>query len=240
MVAEVIINSNVKTLNRTFDYSVPAELAGTIKLGDRILVPFGNSKTLEEGFIINFKKKSDYKIKDIVKIQDGFCLSEDNIKLAKWMAKRYFCNISDCIKLMLPPGTSSKVIENRVKEKSLNFVYLKKEEDEIEFDIENKKLKSEKQIRAINFLRENSGVLVTDLEMFADVSRAVINTLEKNGYIEIMGRQVDRNPFINKNIEKTNELKLTDEQQLAYNSVLESINNNKHKEYLIYGITGSR
>ena len=43
------------------------------------------------------------------------------------MARRYFCNISDCIKLMLPPGTSTKVLENRIKDKTLNFVYLKKD-----------------------------------------------------------------------------------------------------------------
>ena len=37
MVAEVIVNSTVKNLNKTFDYHVPVELTGTIKLGDRVL-----------------------------------------------------------------------------------------------------------------------------------------------------------------------------------------------------------
>lgn len=240
MVAEVIINSTVKNLNKTFDYNVPAELAGTVNIGTRILVPFGNSKKLEEGFVIGFKEKSEYKVKDIVSVQEGFNLTQKNIELAKWMAKRYFCNISDCIKMMLPPGTTSKIAENRVKEKNLNFVYLKKDEDEIAFDIESKKIKSEKQIRVINFLKENDGVLVTDLEIFADVSRAIINTLEKNGYIEIIEKQVERNPFINKNIQQTTDLELTQEQENAYNSILETINSEQYKEFLIYGITGSR
>ena len=65
------------------------------------------------------------------------------------MAKRYFCNISDCLKLMLPPGTTSKINTNRVKEKNVNFITLKKDEDEIEFDIENGKIKSDKQIRTL-------------------------------------------------------------------------------------------
>ncbi len=69
MVAEVIINSTVKNLNKTFDYNVPTELVGTIKVGDRILVPFGNSKKFEEGFVIGFKKESEYKVKDISSIQ---------------------------------------------------------------------------------------------------------------------------------------------------------------------------
>ena len=135
MIAQVIINSNVKNLNKIFDYNVPAEMLGTICVGDRILVPFGNKKTLEEGFVIGFKENSEYKVKDIAKIQDGIKLTEANIELAKLMSRRYFCNISDCIKLMLPPGTSTKNIENRIKEKTLNFVYLKKDIEEIEEDI---------------------------------------------------------------------------------------------------------
>ena len=33
MVAEIIINSIVKTLNRVFDYNIPEELADKIKIG---------------------------------------------------------------------------------------------------------------------------------------------------------------------------------------------------------------
>ena len=222
MVAEVIINSTVKNLNKSFDYNVPTEFVGTIKVGDRVLVPFGNSKRLAEGFIIGFKQTSIYKVKDIVEIQKGFCLTEKQIELAKWIARRYFCNVSDCIKMMLPPGTTSKIPENRVKEKNLNFVYLKKDTEEIDLLISNKKVKSEKQIRAINFLRENDGIL------------------EKNGFIEIVEKQVDRNPFVNKNIKKDNDLQLTTEQKNAYDAVVKSINNNEFKEFLIYGVTGSR
>lgn len=240
MVVEVIINSTVKNLNKTFDYGVSAELVDTIKVGDRVLVPFGNSKRLEEGFVIGIKQKSEYTVKNISSIQEGFCLKEKDIELAKWISRRYFCNISDCIKLMLPPGTSTKIINNRIKEKCLNFVYLKKDIDEIDTCIETKKIKSDKQIRALNFLKENDGILVTDLEAFADVSRAVINTLERNDYIEIIEKQVERNPFINKNIKRDTNLLLTDEQKNAYNNILKSINSNEFKEFLIHGVTGSR
>ena len=135
MIAQVIINSNVKNLNKIFDYNVPGKMEGTICVGDRILVPFGNKKELEEGFVIGFKESSEFKVKDIAGIQDGIKLTEDDIELAKLMARRYFCNISDCIKLMLPPGTSTKVLENRIKDKTLNFVYLKKDIIDIEEDI---------------------------------------------------------------------------------------------------------
>ena len=58
MIAEVIINTTAKQLNKTFDYTIPQELKDELKIGSRILVPFGNKKALEEGFVINIKEKS--------------------------------------------------------------------------------------------------------------------------------------------------------------------------------------
>ena len=239
MIAQVIINSNVKNLNRIFDYNVPGQMEGAICVGDRILVPFGNKKTLEEGFVIGFKEKSEFKVKDIESIQDGIKLTEFNIELAKLMARRYFCNISDCIKLMLPPGTSTKVLENRIKDKTLNFVYLKKDIIDIEEDIENGVIKADKQKRVLNFLIQNDGIHTVDLEILTDTTSAVLKALEKKEYIEIIEQKVERNPFENKNIKPTTNLKLTDEQQEAFESINEAIINNKYKEALLYGVTGS-
>ena len=239
MIAQVIINSNVKNLNRIFDYNVPSEMQGTICVGDRVLVPFGNKKTYEEGFVVGLKENTQYKVKDIAKIQEGIKLTEENIDLAKLMARRYFCNISDCIKLMLPPGTLNKNIDSRVKDKTLNFVYLKKDIEEIEEDIENKVIKSEKQKRVLNFLIQNEGIQTTELEIITDTTNAVLKALEKKEYIEIIEEKVERNPFLNKDIKPTKKLKLTEEQQNAFNKIDETINNNENKEFLLYGVTGS-
>ena len=239
MVAEVIINSSVKDLNRVFDYEIPEDLEKSVTVGSRILVPFGNMKKLEEGFVIEIKEKSLYKLKNIESVEDKKYLSKEKIELAKLMAHRYFCNISDCIKLMLPPGTTSKKIENRINDKTENCIYLKKEEEEIQRDIEKKKIKSDKQIRALRFLIDNGEAFSTDLQMFADVSNAVIKTLEKNGYIEILEKKVERNPFIHKVLDKSENLKLTDEQQSAFDRVNKCIENKEYKEFLLFGVTGS-
>ena len=156
------------------------------------------------------------------------------------MAHKYFCNISDCIKLMHPPGTTSKNIENRIKDKSMKFVYLLKSYEEIEEDIEKKTLKSEKQIRTIKFLMQNDEVLLSELIAFAESSLSVIKTLEKNGYVEIVEKEVNRNPFKNKNIIPTKNLILTKEQQNAMNKIDGAIVDNVFKEFLIHGVTGSR
>ena len=239
MIAEVIINSNVKNLNKIFDYTIPVELQSRVNIGTRVFVPFGNMKKLEEGFVIGIKEKSEYKLKSIDSIEEQGCLSEEKMELAKIMAHRYFCNVSDCVKLMLPPGTTTKNFENRISDKLQNFVYLKKDEEEIEKDIENKKIKSDKQIRALQFLKENDGTIATDLQAFADVSNAVIKTLEKNEYIEIISKEVERNPFIHKVVEKSTDLKLTQEQQEAYEKIAACMDFDEYDEFLLFGVTGS-
>lgn len=238
MIAEVIINTTAKKLNRTFDYNIPKELEEQIYVGCIVLVPFGNIKKLEEAFVVGIKEKSEYKLKDIVKIQNT--LDEFQIKLAKWMAKKYFCNISECIKLMQTPGTRNKDIEKRIQDKKINAIYLKKDIEEIEFDIQTNKIKSEKQIRTLNFIKDNEGATVPEIEAYADSSRAIINTLIKNGYLEIVEQTIYRNPIKNKQAESTSNLELNEEQKQAYKKIEKTIDENRFEEFLLYGITGSR
>lgn len=241
MIAEVIINSNVKNLNRTFDYNIPFEMEDRVNIGSRVLVKFGNIKKLEEGFVVNIKEKSEWdNLKDIGAVEEKDFIDEPKIELAKWMAHRYFCNVSDCIKLMLPPGTGTKELQKRVKEKTLKSVRLLKNEIQIEEDIQNKVLKSEKQIKLLKFLIDNDDVLLCELEELTEVSKAIIKTLEKNGYVEIYEKQVERNPFLHKVVEKNTNLNLTEEQQYAYNMVENAIDDYMNSEFLLFGVTGSR
>ena len=136
MIAQIIINTIAKELNKTYDYIIPDSILKQIKIGSRVFVPFGRKK-LEEGFVIGIKEESEFANKEIIRVEDNI-LNQENIKLAMLMSKRYFCNISDCLRLMLPPGNTTKNIGNRVKEKTGNFVYLKKDIEEIEIEIEEK------------------------------------------------------------------------------------------------------
>lgn len=234
MIAEVIINRTAKKLNRTFDYKIPEQIKDLIIIGSKVLVPFGKGEKLEQAFVVGIKEKSEFEVKEIAKIEDN--LNSNQIELARWMAKNYFCNVSDCIKLMLTPGTRTK--KNKVQDKTINAVYLKKDIEEIEFDIQTNKLKSEKQKRIIKFVKDNEGVTVPEIEIFLDCSRAIVNTLVKNGYLEIIPKKIEREPLKDKNIDKTNNLTLTKEQQEAYKKVENAIDT--YKSFLLYGVTGSR
>ena len=246
MIAEVIINRTAKKLNRTFDYHIPEHLDGLIFVGSKVLVPFGKGKKTEEGFVVGLKEKTNYEneIKDIFKLEEQ--LKDEQIELAKWMAKKYFSNVSDCIKLMLTPGTRNAIKEKRVKEKKINCVFLAKTIEEIEFEIETGKIKSEKHKKIINFVKDNEGVTISEIEMFTDCSRAIVNTLVKNNYLEIIEEKIDRNPLNLKDIETIKQkehakkLSFTEEQQTAYNKVEKNIDENKYQTFLLHGVTGSR
>ena len=77
MIAQIIINSNARALNRIFDYIVPIEFENKITIGSRVFVPFGNSKKLEDGFVIGFKDKSEFANKYIAKILEDRYLTEE-------------------------------------------------------------------------------------------------------------------------------------------------------------------
>ena len=240
MFAEVIINNNAKALNKVFDYEIPEEFLDKVHIGSRVFVPFGRSKKLEDGFVINIKEKSDFANKGLAKVLEEESLTEFKIDLSKLMARKYFCNISECIKLMLPPGTGSKELSDRAKEKTGNFIYLNKSKGKIEEDINLKKIRSNKQIRVLKFLFNNNGIYITDLEAITEVSSAVLNSLQKKGYIEKKQEQIRRNPFINKNIIRDKAKILNQEQQVCFDKISSDIKENKFSCNLIYGVTGSR
>ena len=235
MIAEVIIDSRAKKLNRKFDYKIPDNLSDLIDVGSRVLVPFANFKTLEQGYVIKIKEKTDFEVKEIAGLDEN--LPEERVELARWMARKYFCNVSECIKLMLTPGTRNKDESKRMQDKKVNFVYLTdlfKKSPEIA-----EQLRGEKQKKAIKFILKNEGLTIPEIIEFATVSRETINSLVKKGLLKIEEQKVDRNPLAFKRKDENKKLELTEEQQIAYNKIEESIEAKRFEEFLLYGVTGS-
>lgn len=225
MIAEVIVNSSANELNRVFDYEVSEDytVGENIDVGYRVLVPFANRKQLDIGYIIGFKETSNFKCKKIARVVD-IAFDKPRIDVAKWMALRYFCNLSDVLRLLVPPGTSNKI--DNVKVKTERWVRL--------LDKENKKI-TEKQQKIVDFLIDNKEIPVAILLDVTGTSSAVLNTLEKNGVVESFEVEVSRNPFINKHVKRTSALPLTKEQE----NVINQIKIGEFGEYLIHGVTGS-
>lgn len=101
------------------------------------------------------------------------------------------------------------------------------------------KIKSEKQKKVLQFLKDNEGVTVPEIEAYTGGTRAIVKTLEKNGYVEIIEKKIERDPLASKKIEKTKNLKLTLEQQMAFDEISEKMDQEQYERFLIYGVTGS-
>lgn len=233
MIAEIIVNSSANELNRVFDYEVPEgyEIDKNIAIGYRVLVSFARRKQLEIGYIIGWKEESPYRCKVISKVLDQ-ALDEKKVELAKWLAKRYFCTLSDVFKLFVPPGTSQQF--DKIKMKTERWVRLT-EEVRQNFESISKGIKSEKQNKILEFLRDNFEIPVTILLDVTGTTTAVLKTLEKKGFVESFQREVLRNPFFSKHVTKSDPLPLTEEQKKVKKQVILG----QYGEYLLHGVTGS-
>lgn len=112
-IAVVIIDRTTREFDREYDYCVPENMADVLCEGMRVIVPFGGGNTFKEGYVVGFKDFSDYKcLKSIKKIVDKQpVLTKEQIELAGWMKKRYFCTFSAAIKCMLPAGIGIKSLK---------------------------------------------------------------------------------------------------------------------------------
>ena len=51
--ADIIIDISVKSLDKTFQYIVPASLEDEVKTGSLVTVPFGNGNRQLKGYVVN-------------------------------------------------------------------------------------------------------------------------------------------------------------------------------------------
>ena len=91
----------------------------------------------------------------------------------------------DALKLMLPPGTGSKKSSKKIDGKKETAVRLIVDAEKINQDIDDGIVSSAKHIRLLTFLMSNDFVLLSDIINGLDISRAIVNTVVKKGYIEL-------------------------------------------------------
>ena len=263
MYIEVILNNKVKILNRTFDYIVPENMKDGLNIGSRVLVPFGRST--KDAYVIGFKDKSDFECKEILEVLTTEEISEEKLALAKIMSKRYFCNLSECIKLMLNPKTNTKNIDNIMRNRMKNIVVLAENYKEI---LESIKLnEGQKEIVSyLESLNENSGESITknnirnntielkDLNEKFSVSRVSlliqkgilkkefeeVKFEEYNFWDEELEEEEKRAKENEEKSEKKKEIVLNEEQQEVYDKFKSIVKEEVFSEELLYGVTGSR
>jgi primosomal protein N' (replication factor Y) len=88
-------------IDNIFDYLIPHSLMESLKIGMRVLVPFGKRRLV--GYVVGFTDKAEVKdIKEIREVLDDEpTLSDSLLKLTKWIASYYFSSWGMAIKTAL-------------------------------------------------------------------------------------------------------------------------------------------
>ena len=122
MYAEVIVRSNTVYTDNLFTYKIPEFLEDIVRIGHRVLVPFGKGNKPIEAFVFKIKnnfgdekgleeENSDkkFKIKEIEDILDEEPLFlPEQLELVHWMKNRYICTYMECINMIYPKGLKLK------------------------------------------------------------------------------------------------------------------------------------
>ena len=108
--ATVVLSNTTRSFDKKYTYAIPDNLASSIFVGSRVLVPFGGGNQSREGFVVeltNAVPDADIDFKHITSVMEPYPLiKRESIELMEWMKKQYICTYSDVIKCMLPPGIS--------------------------------------------------------------------------------------------------------------------------------------
>lgn len=219
MYVDVLVELKIKKIDQTYTYSVPANLQNEIEIGKRVLVPFNNQKL--EGFILNIKNEVDFKTKDIISVIDeNPVLNDELIELGNYISKKTIVNKITAYQTMLPAALKAK------KNTKINKKYI----SVLELVDKNYESKNENQLKILELFKNNNQV---SKKVCTDISLSSTNTLLKNNILKETKVEEYR---LKNNIEKQeNKIILNEEQK----SVINSVELNKFKPYLLHGVTGS-
>lgn len=110
MIAKIAVAAARSPIDKAFDYAVPEKWADGICVGQRVMVPFGAGNRKTEGIVFELLKPEEERpLKPIAHIFHDECtLSYEQLSLALWMRKRYFCTAFEAANAQLPPGIWNK------------------------------------------------------------------------------------------------------------------------------------
>ena len=162
--ASIIVDISTNSLSKPFLYTIPDDLIGRLKPGDKVIFPFGKYNKEKEGFVVEvltldeLKEKKFYKndtyfknddaiskLKEIKEIASKkIAINQILFKIAIFLCKEYLSPIQNCLNTVLPV---KKVVRKNKKQVDAISKYRVNENDKkIRDDIEL----NDEQIKTIN------------------------------------------------------------------------------------------
>jgi primosomal protein N' (replication factor Y) len=120
-IAAICVNISTQANKGIFFYYVPPRMENKLKVGCRVMVPFGNQ--ICEGFIVEFItdeiKHNLKEINDI--IDDEPIISQEMVEIARWVSSYYLTPLHRVLEYILPPYARIKK-EKWVKLEDINGI----------------------------------------------------------------------------------------------------------------------
>ena len=236
MIARVTLDLAVR---REFDYLIPNELEQNVCDGTRVKVPFGSREIL--GVVTAVLSESPHSnLREIIKIVGGQALVTPPIlKLVRWIAEYYCCAPEIAMKAVLPDAVRKE--EEGWRERL--YVRALPQHGELP-----KLTKRQEDLWAI--IEEWRELPLQEFLRLAGTTSGTIRKLEDKGLVSIAPQISERDPYAKEHILPTNPLELNDQQLVALNNIVKSIDclnspenrtdkNKGNHVFLLHGVTGS-
>ena len=227
MVCECLVELEHVFIDKTFTYKINKEQLPLLKVGMRVVVPFG--KQTLEGFVLKIYENKDVslenKLKEIISIVDTYpILNEELLTLGKYISKTTLCSLMTSYQAMLPKALKAKKKVNMTPKYDTYIC--------INYGMYNNDIKfNASQEKILELLKENKKV---KKEVLNKISVSSVNILLKKNILLEEKEENYRYNLINEEKIKFN---LNEEQQKVYKEIFNSINTNE--TFLLYGVTGS-
>lgn len=106
--ANLVIDNKSDQTDQLYTYGVK----DVAKIGSKVYVPFAKSRNLREAYVVETDEHSGdglgKRLRYIEKVDDDVSLSEEMIRTALWMKKRYICRLIDAVNCFTPVGEKAR------------------------------------------------------------------------------------------------------------------------------------
>jgi primosomal protein N' (replication factor Y) (superfamily II helicase) len=231
MIVRLVFN---RPVDSEFDYLVPDELRALVTPGQRVKAPFGKGDRLTIGYCvaINATPSSNRRLKTVDSIVDREpILSENMLKLTRWIADYYLCSWGQVIETVVPAGVKQKAGTRIVT----SFVCAERTEQ----DLAAARL-SAKQKAVLEILAASGRPMdAAELTQAADCGTAPLSALRQKGLIRAIRQREAQFTAPPGDTSQEADLALNSDQKRALDTILAVQRAGRHRTVLLHGVTGS-
>ncbi|MDO5033477.1 MAG: primosomal protein N' [Eubacteriales bacterium] len=235
-VLDIYLTDTTRAFDRAYTYLPPDRDLQGLEVGALVTVPFGRGDSVRTGWIWRIRETEEtftYPLKRILELKSASLLRPDQFQLAKEIRRRYFCSISQALRLMAPQALLAAGAKTR------RFARLTDPEEAQDL-LEEGGLRSLNHVRVLEFLLDVEEASLEEIMASCQVSRAILNTLRKNGFLQFFSREVARASTELPCLEEAKQHILNSDQAKALEGILAPGESQEvWQEFLLYGVTGS-